>query len=153
MFNCALTGEQQFSLVNLYLANHDQLSQGSSIFTSKANVSVEDAVPTLGVPSNLFFTSLKSLIEGAVSEYSVILRLNCEGVEDDVIYAAHKVFKDKLKLTMGSLKDVRGCKGDAAYDALEEYLNINKIPFVFFSSSVHSWREAHHSINKLIKSI
>jgi len=93
VFNCALTGEKQFSLINLYLANHDQLSQGSSIFASKANISIGDAVPTLGVPSILFFKSLKNLIEGSVSKYSVVLRLNCEGVEDDVIYAAHQVLK------------------------------------------------------------
>jgi hypothetical protein len=149
VFNCALTGEKEFSLVNLYLANSDALSQGSSIFLSKHNVSVSDAIPTLGVPTDLFFKSLQELIEHSVFEYSVILRLNCEGVEDDVIYSAHKVFSNKLVLVMGSLKDVQGCKGDAAYEALQKYLKINKLPFVFFSSAITSWVQAHKSINKV----
>ena len=149
VFNCALTGEKKFSVINLFLANSDQLSQGSSIFLSKSNVSLSDAVPTLGVPATSFFDSLQSYIESSVGEYSVILRLNCEGVEDDVIYAAHKVFANRLVLIMGSLKDVRGCKGDAAYDALENYLKHNSLPFVFFSSSLKSWVRAHRSISEV----
>ena len=151
VFNCALTGEQKLSLINLYLANSDKLSQGSSIFLSKGNVSVSDAVPSLGVPATSFFDSLKNYIESSIGEYSVILRLNCEGVEDDVIYAAHQVFADRLVLIMGSLKDVRGCKGDAAYDAMEKYLELNSLPFVFFSSSLKSWVCAHHSISEICK--
>ena len=151
VFNCALNGEQQLSLTNLYLANNDQLSQGSSIYLTKGNVNANDAIPTLGVPATLFFKSLKSYIESSMGKYSVILRLNCEGVEDDVIYSAHQVFSDKLVLVMGSLKDVRDCKGSVAYDALENYLNMNKLPFVFFSSSMHSWIEAHKSINEVCK--
>jgi len=151
VFNCALTGERKFSLSNLYLANSDQLSQGSSIFLSKHNVSVSDSVPTLGVPATLFFDSLKNYIESSIGEYSVILRLNCEGAEDDVIYSAHQVFSDKLVLIMGSLKDVQGCKGNAAHDALEKYLNLNRLPFVFFSPSATSWVSAHNSIYGVFK--
>jgi hypothetical protein len=151
VFNCALTGDQNFSLINLYLANGNPLSQGSSIFLNKGNVSVNDNVPALGVPATSFFRSLKSYIESHIDEYSVILRLNCEGVEDDVIYAAHKVFSEKLALVMGSLKDVKGCKGSKAYDALENYLSLNDLPFVFFSSSLNSWLSAHHSILEVCK--
>ena len=149
IFNCALTGDQNFSLIDLYLGDGNSLSQGSSIFLSKGNVSESDKVPTLGVPAASFFKSLKNYIESTIGEYSVILRLNCEGVEDDVIYAAHKIFADKLVLVMGSLKDVKGCKGDDAYDALENYLNFNGLPFVFFSSSLNSWLSAHHSISEI----
>ena len=151
IFNCALTGEKQLSIINLYFANGDHLSQGSSIFLSKNNVSSNDAYPTVGVPADLFFKSLKKLIEGSIDEYSVILRLNCEGVEDDVIYSAHQVFSDKLTLIMGSLKDVQGCKGDEAYDLLQKYLNTNNLPFIFFSSDINSWGEAHKSINEFCK--
>lgn len=151
VFNCALTGDPKLSLINLFLANSDQLGQGSSIFLSKHNVSIKNAVPTLGVPANLFFDSLKSHIESSIDDYSVILRLNCEGVEDDVIYSAHQVFSEKLVLVMGSLKDVRGCKGDVAYDALEKYLTINSLPFVFFSPSIKSWLDAHNSIYEVCK--
>lgn len=151
VFNCALTGEQELSLINLYLANNDHLSQGSSIFTNKKNVSVSEFVPTLGVPATLFFDSLKTYVESSVEEYAVILRLNCEGVEDDVIYSAHQVFSDRLVLVMGSLKDVRDCKGNAAYDSLEKYLKLHNLPFVFFSSSMTTWVNAHNSIYGVYK--
>ena len=36
VFNCALTGDEQPSIQNLYLANNDSLSQGSSIFLSES---------------------------------------------------------------------------------------------------------------------
>ena len=32
-----------------------------------------------------------------------MLRLNCEGVEDEVIYAAQRIFGNKIKLIAGSL--------------------------------------------------
>ena len=52
---------------------------------------------------------------------------------------------------MGSLKDVRVCNGDAAFDAMEKYLHINELPFVSFSSSIHTWFDAHKSINEVCK--
>jgi hypothetical protein len=151
VFNCALTGEKSVSLKNLYLANRDILGQGSSIFSTKSNVNVEDIVLTLAIPSAIFFDSLKNLIDSRFSEYSIILRLNCEGVEDDVIYSAHQVFSGKLKLVMGSLKDVRFCKGEEAYDDLKKYLYSSSVPFVFFSNDLNSWCEAHKSINSIVR--
>jgi len=151
VFNCALTGEKKLSIINLYLANSDQLSQGSSILLSKKNVSMTDAVPALGVPAIMFFNSIKHYIENNYIDYSVILRLNCEGVEDDVIYAAHQTFSDRLALVMGSLKDVQGCKGDVAYDALEKFLHLNNLTCIPFSSDINSWINAHNAIYDLCK--
>lgn len=150
VFNCALTGEVNVSITNLYLANFSwegEISQGSSIFSHKDNVSKERFIPTVGVPSKLFFDLFKNYLDSAVSEYGVILRLNCEGVEDDVIYAAHELFGKKLVLIMGSINDVIECKGQVAYFTLEKYLDDNSLPFVYFSSSVNSWIKAHKSIN------
>lgn len=151
VFNCALCGEQNLSIKKLYLANNKLLGQGSSIFLKKHNVSVNSLVPSLGVPATSFFDSLKYYIESNNEKYSVILRLNCEGAEDDVIYAAHQVFSANLVLLMGSLKDVRDCKGNAAYDALESYLRYNNLPFVSFSHSVASWPRAHSAIYAIYK--
>jgi hypothetical protein len=150
VFNCALTGESSLNITKLFLANGDTLSQGSSIFANKSNVSTKDVVPTLGVPSKLFFDEFKKYIDTITDDYVVILRLNCEGVEDDVIYAAHEIFKENLVLTMGSLKDVKECKGEAAYEKLENFLRDNSIPFVFFSHSVNSWKKAYSSIKLLL---
>ena len=149
VFNCALTGESSLNITKLFLANGDTLSQGSSIFPNKSNVSTKDIVPTLGVPAKLFFNEFKKHIHTITDDYVVIIRLNCEGVEDSIIYAAHEIFKDNLVLTMGSLKDVKECKGEAAYKKLENFLRDNSLPFVFFSSSVHSWKKAHSSIKLL----
>ena len=150
VFNFALTGDDNVNITNLYLANFSwegEISQGNSIFSHKDNVSKEKFLPTIGVPSKLFFDIFKNYLDNTVSKYAVILRLNCEGVEDDVIYAAHEFFGKKLILIMGSIQDVKECKGDAAYLELEKYLDNNSLPFVNFSSSVNSWIKAHSSIN------
>ena len=150
VFNFALTGNYNVNITNLYLANFSwegEISQGSSIFPHKDNVSKEKFLTTIGVPSKLFFDIFKNYLDNTVSKYAVILRLNCEGVEDDVIYAAHEFFGKKLILVMGSIQDVKECKGDAAYLELEKYLDNNSLPFVKFSSSVNSWIKAHSSIN------
>ena len=150
VFNCALTGELNINVTNLFLANfatENAISQGSSIFSNKNNVSRENFVSTIGMPSEQFFDMFKRYLDNTISKYVVILRLNCEGVEDDVIYAAHKYFGKKLVLIMGSIEDVKECKDDTAYHALENYLNSNALPFVYFSSSVNSWIKAHTSIN------
>lgn len=151
VFNFALTGEGQCSLVKLYISNGDQLGQGSSIFLHKSSVSEAGAVLTFGVPSDSFFQSLKVFIENSVDHYSVILRLNCEGVEDDVIYSAHKAFSNNLKLVMGSLKDVEELKGASAFLQLNEYLAFNNLPFTFFSSNINSWHLAYKSIHEIFK--
>ena len=152
VFNCALTGDTKVKITNLFLANFSwegEISQGSSIFSHKDNVSKENSLPAVGVPARLFFDSFKNYLDSKINEYVVILRLNCEGVEDDVIYAAHEFFGEKLVLTMGSIQDVIECKGNVAFVALEKYLDDNSLPFVYFSSSVNSWIKAHSSINNI----
>ena len=52
------------------------------------------------------FRALEIHLAEKFSDYFVILRLNCEGVEDSAIYSAHNFFGDKLKLICGALKDV-----------------------------------------------
>ena len=154
VFICALTGEVNVNVTNLFLANFgtgNMIDQGSSIFSDKINVSKENFVSTIGIPSKLFFEKFKRYLDNTVSKYVVILRLNCEGVEDDVIYAAHKYFDDKLVLIMGSIKDVKECKGNSAYVNLEKYLRDNSLSFVQFSSSVNTWIKAHSSINVIRK--
>jgi len=50
-----------------------------------------------------------------------LLRLNCEGVEDTVIYSVSESFGKKLKLVCGSLKDVEELKGTGAAESLDEF--------------------------------
>ena len=74
-----------------------------------------------------------------------------QGVEDDVIYAAHKSFGEKLKLISGSLKDVEELKGIEASDNLDNYMEENKLTFVKFSSGIYSWPDAHKAILSLLE--
>ena len=85
--------------------------------------------------------------------YEIILRINCEGSEDDVIYAMHKTFKNRLKLIFGSLKDVRDVKGEREYINLENYMKKNKLRFIDFSPSVQTWLNSFSALNFYLKKI
>lgn len=146
VFNLALTGDLETSITRLYLVNSDELGQGSSILVNKRGVNVDNAVTTIGIPSQVFFEKLQQHLDSIFDNYSVILRLNCEGVEDDVIYGAHAVFAGNLALVMGSLKDVRECKGDKEYAELQSYMQVNELPFVAFSTTIETWGDAHKAM-------
>jgi len=109
-FNIALTEEKSnpISIKKLFLGGDGKLSQSSSIFLSKKNLQKNFYVPTMGICSGVFFNKLKIYLDKKFSNYDILLRLNCEGVEDDVIYSVYKIFGKRLKLICGALKDVKG---------------------------------------------
>ena len=152
VFNLALLDNIQtpLSITKLYLGNGDELSQGSSVFLEKHNVNKESYVTTIGVSAGIFFHQLKLHIEEMYDDYEILLRLNCEGAEDDVIYSMYDSFGSNVKMICGSLKDVEGVKGLDAYQKLEKFMNDNKLPFVFFSSAIDSWPKAHTAIMNLL---
>ena len=121
-------------------------------FIKKKNVDEKNFLLTLGISSNDFFRILKKNCDKVSNKYNVILRLNCEGVEDSIIYSAQKYFKKKLVLILGSLKDVKYCKSQEAYENLIKFMKNKNIPFIFFSSSPKSWLKAHEAIIKVLKS-
>tara|TARA_B100001093_G_scaffold352808_1_gene337299 strand:- start:218 stop:955 length:738 start_codon:yes stop_codon:yes gene_type:complete len=151
VFNFALTSndDEPIKLSKLFLADSNSLSQGSSIFLEKANVKKDFFTLCLGINPISFFSSLKAYLDNDLKDYLVMLRLNCEGVEDQVIYSAHQIFGDSLKLISGSLKDVKGVKGEEAYLNMKRYMKQNNLPFIFFSSNISTWRNAHSAIKKL----
>ncbi len=154
VFNLALTDESEvspISIAKLYLGDGSELSQGSSVFLEKENVQKDSYVTTLGVSSVSFFNELQAYFEEKFEDYDVLLRLNCEGVEDEVIYAAHNSFGKKLKLICGSLKDVEGVKGLEASQKLDKFINDNKLLFVYFHSGMISWPEAHAAVLNLLE--
>lgn len=146
VFNCAITDKEDNEFTKLYIANQNQLSQGSSIYKSKKNVDNNEYLLTIGISAESFFQKLKKHCDTIDCEYDVILRLNCEGVEDSIIYAAHSYFKEKLVLILGSLKDVKYCKSELEFDKLIKYLEDNNLLFVYFSPSAKSWARAHEAI-------
>jgi hypothetical protein len=152
VFNLALTNNSHtpVSITKLYLGNGDELSQGSSVFLEKHNVHKDSYVATLGVSISDFFSELEIYLSEKFDDYDILLRLNCEGVEDDVIYSVYKNFGSKTKLICGSLKDVKGVKGLDAHQKLEKFIKDNMLPFVFFCPLIYSWPEAHTAIMNLL---
>jgi len=95
----------------LYHADSDETSKGNSIYKNKGNINVDNFNSCILIDAYKFSDYYKTLLDEKFNSYEVILRINCEGSEDDVIYAMHKTFKKKLKFILGSLKDVKGVKG------------------------------------------
>jgi hypothetical protein len=154
-FNLALTNNssQSPSITKLYLGDGNALSQGSSIFLEKHNVKQENFVAAFGVSTNDFFKELELYLSNQFSDYVAIIRLNCEGVEDDVIYSAHKYFGSKLQLICGSLKDVKGVKGPEALNRLEGFISENGLVFAKFYAPIYTWLEGHQAILRLLRKL
>ena len=152
VFNLALVNNSQdpLSISKLYLGAGDELSQGSSVFAENNAVDKSTFVTTIGVACDKFFHQLKLHIEELFDDYEILLRLNCEGVEDDVIYSVHKIFDDKLRMISGSLNDIERVRGVDASQKLEEFMNEKKLQFVFFSPLIYSWPSAHVAIMNLL---
>lgn len=152
VFNLALQGNNNgaLSISKLYLGTDNELSQGSSIFQENNAVDKNTSVTTIGVSCNAFFQQYKTHIERMYDDYEILLRLNCEGVEDEVIYSVHNVFGSKTALICGSLNDVKRVRGLEASKKLDKFMNENKLPFVFFSPLIYSWPDAHTAILNLL---
>ena len=150
---CAALGgrdDPTLSLGRLYLTGDDACGQGSSIYQAKANVRDTRYLNCLVLNPLSLAQELRSSLDAAGSEYSVILRLNCEGSEDEVIYAFHEIFGAQLVHVFGSLKDVAGVKGPAAHTALTEFMDANGLPFTFFSSAFSSWLDSLRALRAIM---
>ena len=154
-FNLAIAenNKKSNSIIKLYLGDGEIYSQGSTIFKNKNGINKDKFVLTSSVSANAFFREIEIFLNEQFKNYVVLLRLNCEGVEDHVIYSAHKHFQKKLKLICGSLKDVRDIKGQHAFQKLEKYIANNRISFVNFASHINSWRESHKEILNLLNKL
>jgi hypothetical protein len=142
----ALGGSEQCAIMPLYFANKDKQGQGSSIFSNKPNVNLHDWDLVATVNPTHFAQKLLERLSNQSADYKVVLRLNCEGTEDEVIYAFSKIFGSNLVLTLGSLKDVGPIKGDVARKKLDLFMEKENLKFADFSSSVPTWSTAFSSI-------
>lgn len=151
VFNVALTSNdaEAAEITKLYIANNDDSSQGSSIYIEKDNVTEDLFKLCIGINPLKFFISIEKYLKELGHDYVVLLRLNCEGSEDDVIYSAYECFGSKLKLICGSLKDVKVVKGEKSYEDIHNFMVNKNLPFVFFSSDINSWSKAHSAIKNL----
>lgn len=152
-FNLALTDDNHspVSIAKLYIGNGGELSEGNSLFLEKQNTHKDSYIATFGVSASDFFSELELYLDEKFSDYDVLLRLNCEGVEDDVIYSTYNSFGSKLKLICGSLKDVEELKGLEASQKLDNFISDNGLSFVKFSSGIYSWPKAHAAVLNLLE--
>ena len=152
-FNLALTDDNHssVSIAKLYIGKGGVLAEGNSLFIKKDNPENDRHIATFGVSTKDFFHELALYLDEQFKDYEVLLRLNCEGVEDDVIYSTYSSFGNKLKLICGSLKDVEELKGLEASQKLDNFISRNSLLFVKFSSGIYSWPKAHKAVLSLLE--
>ena len=153
VFNIALKSNKNTEdlISKLYIVNNNSISEGNSIYLSKPNINDQHYISCISVQSNYFAKSLKLFLDNQYSKYEIILRINCEGSEDDIIYSFHNEFANKFNIVFGSLKDVKEIKGRKAFMNLNSFLKEKNIKFISFSSSILSWENSHNEIVKILK--
>ena len=134
--------------IKLFLANNDPKSAGNSIFSSKGNVNKNNFRNVLSLNSHELLEILEKTYLHKNSK--VILRINCEGMEDEIIYEFKKYLANRLKGIMGSLKDVKSIKGKKEYSQLMEFIDDEEIIFIPFSDDIDTWNRAHSFLYSLL---
>ena len=141
--------ENNSRTIKLFIANNDPKSAGNSIYSTKGNVNKNNFRNVLTLNSYELLDILNNTFLHEKSK--VILRINCEGMEDEIIYEFKKYLTNRLRGIMGSLKDVKSIKGEKKYYQLMKFIDDEKIIFVPFSDDIDTWSKAHsfiYSINK-----
>tara|TARA_Y100000589_G_scaffold326329_1_gene365891 strand:- start:2762 stop:3553 length:792 start_codon:yes stop_codon:yes gene_type:complete len=139
------------SIKKLFYPKNDKSEQGATIlknYTHQECFRENDYFHIIcGNPSRI----IKELntLENLKSK-KIILRINCEGLEDDVIYSLHNHFKKNLVLVLGSLKDVLEIKGKTSYENLINFMEKQNIKFQPFNDGIRDWPKAHAEILQLI---
>ena len=142
------TNDSNSRIIKLFFANNDPKSAGNSIYSSKGNVNKNHFRNVLSLNS---YELLEILEKTYLHEKSkVILRINCEGMEDEIIYEFKKYLANRLKGIMGSLKDVKSIKGNKKYSQLMKFIDDEEIIFVPFSDNLDTWSKAHSFLFSLI---
>ncbi len=114
--------------------------QGANLFEENGNINLSEIIPVLDTD---YFCD--NILKKILNEYpddnmpKIILRLNCEGTEDDIIYSFNKKYSKLLLCVLGSLDDVRKKKGLQKAEILDQYLIKNSIDFSRFSSNMNTW--------------
>ena len=139
--------ENNSRTIKLFIANNDPKSAGNSIYSTKGNVNKNNFRNVLTLNS---YELLDILNKTFLHEKSkVVLRINCEGMEDEIIYEFKKYLTNRLRGIMGSLKDVKSIKGEKKYYQLMKFIDDEKIIFVPFSDDIDTWSKAHSFIYSL----
>ena len=142
------TNDSNSRTIKLFFANNDPKSAGNSIYSSKGNVNKNHFRNVLALNSSELLEILEKTYFHENSK--VILRINCEGMEDEIIYEFKKYLANRLKGIMGSLKDVKSIKGNKKYSQLMKFIDDEEIIFVPFSDNLDTWSKAHSFLFSLI---
>jgi hypothetical protein len=144
--------DNNFEFKNFSYKNTEKKCQGASLLEKPSSSDLTDIIPV--VDPDYF---CEHILQNIVNEYNyefplkIILRLNCEGTEDEVIYSINKKFSGLLVGILGSLDDVKKKKGRKKAEVLDKYLNANSIDFCRFSSNMITWpktiRFLHNKLN------
>lgn len=148
---CAIDdrSKNSFDITKLYIANSNKLSEGNSIFSNKKNINKNNYLFVPSISTEALINIIKKNF--LKKNLKIILRLNCEGAEDQIIIKFTEYFPENLIGILGSLKDVIDIKGLKKYKKLLIYMKKNNLQFTEFSSNIFSWAEAHAFILSNLK--
>ena len=139
---------KDINMIKFFIANENVLSQGNSIYKSKKNINEDNYFYVPAISSDILIKIIKNYSKN--SDLKIILRLNCEGSEDDLIYKFKEEFGANLLGVLGSLKDVK-IKGHYKYEDLLSYIEEKNIKFLPFGTDIESWLNAHKFILSCIR--
>ena len=103
------------------------------------------------VSADSFASDYKAFLDNTYEDYQIVLRINCEGSEDDVIYAFSNHFAEQFKYILGSLKDVESVKGKVNHQKLLEHIKSNELLFLEWLPSIDTWLDAQNMLLNLVK--
>ena len=128
---------------NFYISK-DTLS--NSIYKKKKSEKIEKV---LSINMSTMLNILKD--EFKLNENSeILLRMNCEGVEHDIIKDINKN-NLKIKFVLGSLYDVMKIHGETEYRNLCSYLDKNNITYKYFKfSDPSTWTQSSEIMEKFL---
>lgn len=152
---CLALGEDndEVSLQNLFFPNSFKESQGASIYKEKAGIDKIDTDLVLVLGCSKFAKLVKSSLDNLFDRdgYELVIRVNCEGSEDSVIYAFKKEFGPSFKTVFGSLKDVLEIKGEQKMIDLESFIAGHDMKFFPFTPLYTTWNKALIKLSELLK--
>ena len=126
----------KFSNLYFHAKNFDIEEQGSSIYEKKSDIKSTFSLPIIKVSPDYYLNFIKSNFEKNYPghDYEIVLRVNCEGLEYELLKQAKIIFQDRFNLALGSLDDVLKYHGESVYKEMLEFLDNENIDFYQFNT-------------------
>ena len=143
------TQSNDLEICKLYTTDNIHFTQAFSIYRYEINLNSDKFLNILSLNPNIFAKLIQTLITD--KKQKIIIRANCEGSENSIIYAFKKVFPNNFNTILGSLKDVGEAKGEKEYKNLINYIEQEKMNFSKFTSNIDTWLISHQMLIKEIQ--